>query len=231
MQSLPLLDVCLRIGCALVCGLVVGAERQWHQRTAGLRTYALVSVGAALFLLISSTSSDPSSQARIVGQIVTGIGFLGAGVMMRNPTSSSVKGLNTAATIWGISAVGCLAGCGLFTYAFLGTFSLLLINVFLRPLVDHINRRPEDEVEISVHYTIELRCLTRKVGHLRQLLTQLAIAPLHMQHLHSEVKGEETVVKALIGCPERLDSQIEHLSSRLALEPDVTSISWHNKTN
>jgi len=231
MIPIPVTDVALRIACALVCGIIVGAERQWHQRTAGLRTYALVSVGAALFLLLGRTSGDPTSEARIVGQIITGIGFLGAGVIMRNPNSASIKGINTAGTIWGVSAVGCLAGAGLYVYTFLGTASLLLINVLLRPLVDQINNRPEANPEINIRYTLSLRCPAPKAAHLRQLLTQLTVAPLHLQQLDSDNKGDECQLKASIGSTEREDALIERLTSRLAAEQDILGISWHARGN
>ena len=101
-----------RAGAALVLGAAVGLERQWRQRTAGLRTNALVALGAALFelfavLLSGARDVDPT---RIAAYVVSGIGFLGAGVILRD--GIHVRGINTAATIWCSAAVGILAGAG-----------------------------------------------------------------------------------------------------------------------
>jgi len=97
-KPLSPVEFALRLGCALLCGAVIGVERQWRQRTAGLRTYTLVAVGSALFVMLATLTPGDSSPTRIAGQIVTGIGFLGAGVIMRS--GLTVRGLNTAGTIW-----------------------------------------------------------------------------------------------------------------------------------
>ena len=100
------LEFSLRLGCALFCGITIGVERQWRQRSAGLRTYTLVAVGSALFVMVAALTPGESSPTRIAAQVVTGIGFLGAGVIMRS--GLPVRGLNTASTIWCSSAVGTL---------------------------------------------------------------------------------------------------------------------------
>src|SRR5215469_11636110 len=92
---MSLLDFCLRLGCALLCGAAIGVERQWRQRSAGLRTYTLVAIGSALFIVVGCVIDDPS-RTRIASYVVSGIGFLGAGVIMRS--GLNVRGLNTAAT-------------------------------------------------------------------------------------------------------------------------------------
>ena len=100
-----------RIATALVLGVIIGFERQWHRRPAGLRTNALVAVGSAGFVLISALMNGENSPTRIAAQVASGIGFLGAGVILRE--GLSVRGLNTAATLWCSAAVGSLAGLGL----------------------------------------------------------------------------------------------------------------------
>lgn len=97
----------LHLTLAVALGAIIGAERQWRQRMAGLRTNALVATGAAIFIL-SSVSTSPDSPGRIAAQIVSGIGFLGAGVIMRQ--GMNISGLNTAATLWCSAGVGVLAG-------------------------------------------------------------------------------------------------------------------------
>lgn len=106
-------DYLARIGCAFLMGTLIGVERQYRQRNAGLRTNILVSVGAAAFTVLSysmtSGSGDPS---RVAAQIVSGIGFLGGGLILKD--GFTVRGLNTAATIWCSAAYGTLSGVGFY---------------------------------------------------------------------------------------------------------------------
>lgn len=217
----------LRLGCALLEGALIGLERQWRQRTAGLRTYTLVAVGSALFVMLATlTPSDPSS-TRIAGQIVTGVGFLGAGVIMRS--GLNVRGLNTAGTIWCSSAVGTLAGSGFYWQSFAGAVLVLGINTLLRPLVACINRHPVDPSEQECRYSLQLTCLGRQEIQLRTLLVQLtSVSPLVLQELESVVGKTQShaVLRAILSSPERMDSQVEQLVSRLSLEKNVVGLSW-----
>lgn len=221
------LDFGIRVGCALFCGAVIGAERQWRQRTAGLRTYTLVSVGSALFVLLGTLMPGDSSPTRIAGQIVTGIGFLGAGVIMRS--GLNVRGLNTASTIWCSSAVGTLAGSG-FVWAAMGGAAVVLgINTLLRPFVSLINRQPVDPSEQEFRYSLQLTCLDRQETQLRTLLVQLtSLSPLVLHGLESVVGKTQThaVLRAILSSPERMDAQVEQLVSRLSLERNVVGLSW-----
>jgi putative Mg2+ transporter-C (MgtC) family protein len=115
-----------------------GAERQWRQRMAGLRTNALVAAGAAMFVMLSALAARPEDSFRIAGQIVSGIGFLGAGVILRN--GLNITGLNTAATLWCSAAIGTLAGYGMSGSAISGAFAVLAANVCLRPIGKALNR-------------------------------------------------------------------------------------------
>lgn len=139
MPDLSWAEVLLRVSLAGVLGGAIGFEREIREREAGLRTHMLVSVGSALFTLISayawrdfefSTADgivfDPT---RIAAQIVTGIGFLGAGAIIRQ--GLSVRGLTTAATLWVVAAIGMASGAGYYSAAFITT---VLVIVFLWPL-------------------------------------------------------------------------------------------------
>lgn len=124
----------LRIGAAFLLGGIIGLERQWQQKNAGLRTNTLVAVGAASYVLLSIdlhilSGGDPG---RITAQIVTGIGFIGAGVIMKD--GFNVSGLNTAATIWCSAAVGTLAGVGFFIEALVTPAAVVLSHLILRPI-------------------------------------------------------------------------------------------------
>ena len=216
----------LRLGCALLCGAVIGAERQWRQRTAGLRTYTLVAVGSALFIIVSCIVPD-SSSTRIASYVVSGVGFLGAGVIMRS--GLNVRGLNTAATIWCSSALGTLAGFGYFRFALLGTACVLGVNTLLRPVVAQINRQPVDLCEQEFKYSLQLTCLGRQEIQLRTLLVQLtSVSPLTLHELESVVGRSQThvVLKAILSSPERMDAQVEQLVSRLSLEKNVVGLNW-----
>jgi putative Mg2+ transporter-C (MgtC) family protein len=221
------LELVVRLGSALVLGSMIGAERQWRQRTAGLRTYSLVSVGAALFVLLAPLTGV-REESRIAAQVISGVGFLGAGVLMR--TGLSVHGLNTASTIWCSAAVGILAGSGFSAAALLGTSFVLVINIFLRPLADWIGRHSKKEsAEHAVQYSIQLICRGRQEGRVRTLLIQLlTVSPLALQEVESVVGQDEknTVIKATLITPERNDAQVEQIASRLSLERDVVGISW-----
>lgn len=108
---MQILDFVLRLGAALLMGAVVGLERQWRQRMAGTRTNALVSAGASAFVMCAFMVRDTSrSEAQIVSYVVSGVGFLGAGVIFKD--AGSVRGLNTAATIWCSAAIGAISGLG-----------------------------------------------------------------------------------------------------------------------
>lgn len=131
----------LRLFTALLAGLLIGFERQWHHKSAGLRTNTLVSVGAAVFVLLSIIVTEKGSGdvTRIIGQVVTGIGFLCAGIIFKE--GLSVHGLTTAVTVWCCSAVGCLAAAGYFTETFIATFVIIGINISLKPLDDWLTKR------------------------------------------------------------------------------------------
>jgi len=211
-----------------VLGSVIGAERQWRQRTAGLRTYSLVSVGAALFVLLAPLTGVQGEASRVAAQVISGVGFLGAGVLMR--TGLSVHGLNTASTIWCSAAIGVLAGSGFYAAASLGTTFVLIINIFLRPMADWIGRHAKKETaEHTIEYSIQLVCRGRQESRVRTLLIQLlSLSPLALHEVESVVGQDDkhTVIKAMVSAPERNDAQVEQITSRLSLERDVVGISW-----
>src|SRR6516162_2779864 len=130
----------LNLAVALALGAVIGFERQWRQRMAGLRTNTLVAIGAASFVIFASLVPGEGSPTRVAAQVVSGIGFLGAGIIFRE--GLNITGLNTAATLWCSAAVGVLAGEGLAAHAALATAFVIFANLGMRPLVRLINRPP-----------------------------------------------------------------------------------------
>jgi putative Mg2+ transporter-C (MgtC) family protein len=129
-----------RIFIAFLLGSLVGFERQWHHRGAGLRTNALVSLGAAMFASIGFMILPPTADSllRVPAQIVSGIGFLGAGLILRE--GFTVRGLNTAATLWCSAGIGTLCGMGLWQEAGVGAMMVLVANAVLRPVVKRVDR-------------------------------------------------------------------------------------------
>src|SRR5215475_4541200 len=142
------LELGSRIAIPVVLGALIGFERQWHRRLAGLRTNALVATGSAGFVVIGALMTGESSPTRIAAQVASGIGFLGAGVILRE--GLSVRGLNTAATLWCSAAVGSLAGLGFGAVAFVTTVAIVVVNLSLRPLGRLLDRQGRSGAELQV---------------------------------------------------------------------------------
>jgi uncharacterized membrane protein YhiD involved in acid resistance len=152
---MTLIQFALHIVAAVLLGAAVGLERQWRQRLAGLRTNALVSMGAAAFVALSLLVEPTADLTRIAAQVVSGIGFLGGGIILRE--GLNVRGLNTAATLWCSAAVGSLAGMGYLLPALVTALVVVAANVLLRPLALLINRQPVAQTsEVEVDYLVEV---------------------------------------------------------------------------
>ena len=131
-----------RLLLAALLGAAVGLERELRQKSAGLRTNTLIAVGSALFTAVSIELAEGTAAAdrtRIAAQIVTGIGFLGAGAIMR--TGSGISGLTTAATVWVNAAIGMAAGAGEYHLALMATGVTLVVLLALSPIEAWIDRR------------------------------------------------------------------------------------------
>lgn len=125
------LEFLVRVLLATGCGALIGLERQYRSRTAGLRTQALVAAGAASFVLFGEQVGGTDAPVRIAAYVVSGVGFLGGGVILRQ--GFSVQGLNTAATLWCSAAIGCQAAAGHMIPALTLTAIVLAIHTVLRP--------------------------------------------------------------------------------------------------
>ncbi|MEP6680479.1 MAG: MgtC/SapB family protein [Chloroflexota bacterium] len=134
------INLALRLTVGLVLGAIIGFERELHRQPAGFRTHSLVSLGAALFTVVSAfgfagSTVDPT---RIAAQIVSGIGFIGAGTILQY--RGHIRGLTTAASLWSVAAIGTAAGAGLFVVAITGTV-LILVILSLLDQVEEITRK------------------------------------------------------------------------------------------
>ncbi|MFZ0763052.1 MAG: MgtC/SapB family protein [Bradyrhizobium sp.] len=217
----------LNLGVATLLGACIGFERQWRQRMAGLRTNTLVAIGAASFVVFESLFPDETSPTRVAAQVVSGIGFLGAGIIFRE--GLQVTGLNTAATLWCSAAVGLLAGSGHPLHAAAVTLFVVLTNLTLRPLVRLINQQPIVQAETDFRYNVRVVCRSPEEAHVRALLLQstgnghLSLRQLDSTDLEESGRVE---VNALLTSVAKNDAVLEQVVGRLSLEPTVSAASW-----
>jgi putative Mg2+ transporter-C (MgtC) family protein len=212
---------------ALFLGICIGVERQWRQHSAGLRTNSLVALGAALFVGLSILMDHEASPTRIAAQVVSGLGFLGGGVILREGTN--IRGLNTAATIWCSGAVGTLAGAGYPLYALAGTALVLVVNVMLRPVSRWIDSRRLPMQEEDTCYRLRIETTPDHDAELRQILLRHVNGHdrLTLQALSTEDTDEGMcVIVAEIYAMERNDRAMEEVASRVGIEREVKSVRW-----
>jgi putative Mg2+ transporter-C (MgtC) family protein len=139
---------------AIAAGIIVGLERQWQKKMAGVRTTALVSFGSCMFVTLSTFMAETdSSPTRMAAQVVSGIGFLAGGVILRD--GFSVSGINTAATLWCSAAIGSMIGAGYPLQGIVAAFMLLFMNILLRSLSYKVDNFRSD----STHYYVSVTCL------------------------------------------------------------------------
>jgi putative Mg2+ transporter-C (MgtC) family protein len=222
----PLASFAINLLVAFALGFVVGLEREFRPHTAGLKTHILVSVGAALFVgLALFDSREPPN--RIAGQIVTGLGFLGAGVILRE--GLNVKGLNSAATIWCIGAVGTLAGAGHLLPATLGAAAILVVHLTLLPVVNFASRFAREAVFVETEYRLRAECEENHDQTVRQLVLRCVT-----EHRNLGLNGLSTqelahgrlVVIANILSPQRDDRALEEIVAKLVSAPEVKAAGW-----
>lgn len=228
-DDLELAVFALRIVLALALGMAIGFERQYHQHPAGLRTNALVCVGAAMFVSLSTLMHDTASPTRVASYVVSGIGFLGGGVILRE--GLNVRGLNTAATLWCTAAIGSLVGAGRVKHAAVGAVTILFTHLALRPLVFAIEERLKvTSVEVETLYRITVVGAPDREGLIRAILMRHvnSVQKMSIQGISTEAREgcDDKAVVAEIFSVGRNDKVMEELVSRLNIEPEVTSIRW-----
>lgn len=228
-ELLPFLDTVVSLGAAFILGTLIGVERQYRQRTAGLRTNVLVAVGAAAFADLAGRVGGPTDVLRVVANVITGVGFLGAGVIMKE--GLNVRGLNTAATLWCSAAVGCCTGADMLAEGLLITFIVIAGNTLLRPLASAIDRIPinarASEVSYEMHLTVEAPAAA---GAREALIAQLEKAAYPVSAVSSSAQdGMVELVARLVSTavnPDELDQVVE----RLAGQRGVTHAHWESTT-
>lgn len=214
----------IRLSICFALSILIGLERQLRHRMVGLRTNVLVCIGAFLFVYLSF-GINTSDNTRIAAQVVSGIGFLGAGVILRD--GNKIKGLNTAATLWCVAAIGVLCASGLVIEATLGTIFVLLSNIILRLISLFIM----DKIKASAKekYTIRINCKKAKEEKIRTNFAKIIDNnDLVLNSLErSEITEEEIKLKAIMitGVP----SKVEMVINKISTDPGVISITWEHE--
>ena len=216
----------LRIIVCYILSALIGIERQLHNKITGLRTNVLVSLGAFLFVYYSFGPYIEGDQMRIAASVVSGIGFLGAGVILRN--GNRITGLNTAATLWCAAAIGVLTARGMLTEAIIGTSLILFSNVLLRLISTQIEKKVKKQK--SVKYTINLTC-----DDALDIIIRTKIADVieknnfKLDSLEKNYLNKETIkLKFIIIASE--SETMRELIKELSEESGVSKFSWdHTK--
>ena len=166
--DISLLFAAINMSFALVMGAIIGSERQFRGRMAGLRTNALVALGAAGFVDFAALFPDDINPTRVAAQVVSGIGFLGAGIIFRD--GFNIQGINTAATLWCSAAVGLISGSGHLGYAAALTALIVFSNLGLRPVVRKLKRAAARNAQGFQTYQMKVSCLHKDSKDIRGLL-------------------------------------------------------------
>lgn len=218
-------EFALRVLIGGLLGAAIGFERQWRQRGAGVHTSALVAIGAALFAELGVAGAD--SQSRIVANIVTGVGFLAGGVILRQ--GASITGLNTAGTIWATAAVGALAGLGHFGHAFTGAAAVLVFNLVLQPLVEAVDSRASvyQERRGEKTYRVHTVCDEGTVLDVRSAIVDaIAANKLDLRGISTESTNQGHEIRAELRLKHRDDGAVERLSAAITRRPGVRQVTW-----
>ena len=229
-QLTDFIDTLVSLTTAFVLGTLIGAERQYRQRTAGLRTNVLVALGAAAFVDLAMHLTGADGAVRVIAYVVSGIGFLGAGVIMKQ--GMDVRGLNTAATLWASAAVGSCAGADMVAQAAALTVFVLAGNTLLRPLVNAINRIPLDEKASEATYYVKLAVTTDALPAMRdQLVERLENAKYPVADIEVVETGDDLleIVAKLVSTavdPNELNAVVGDLQR----QPGVRHATWEVNT-
>ncbi|MFB8341016.1 MgtC/SapB family protein [Brucella cytisi] len=219
-------SIMIDLGLALLLGSAIGLERQLKQRHSGLATHGLVALGAAAYASLPH-ALGLVGDLRMGSQVVTGIGFLGAGLIIKD--GASIKGLSTAATIWSTGAVGVLTGYGLWLLAIETAFFIVCLNISLPRIAVLVNRYSFVEPEIEQFYLVKFRCPAESEVSVRALLIQtldLKKLRFHAIRSHHIEGSDEVEVEATLFAGKEDDRLVEGLVAQLSLRSSIKSTSW-----
>jgi putative Mg2+ transporter-C (MgtC) family protein len=224
------LEIIGRLAMSLVFGLIVGIERQWHHKNAGIKTNTLVSVGSTAFALISLRGFGATNNpAAVAAGVVTGIGFIGAGVIMRR--GGSVQGINTAATLWAAGSMGLAIGAGYYQLAPVLLVTIVIIQVALRPLSVAINKR-SGLISPLTTYHLRISFNSGAADSVRSAWSEFAGQSGVSVIDYNQTKGNglESALEATFSLSELRASQMTAFAQKLANIPGVTKSGWSQET-
>ena len=226
-QLADFLDTLISLTSAFVLGTLIGAERQYRQRTAGLRTNVLVAVGAAAFVDLGNRLTGADGAVRIIAYVVSGIGFLGAGTIMKE--GMNVRGLNTAATLWASAAVGACAGADLVAQSVALTLFVLAGNTLLRPLVNAIDRIPLNAATSEAQYELVVTTDILHVAELREALDErLEAAKYPVRETEVAYRSDDIVEITATLVPLAAETaELDRVTAELSRLPGVRHATWN----
>jgi putative Mg2+ transporter-C (MgtC) family protein len=217
---------------AVILGSLIGFERQWTRHPAGI-TNILVCIGSFFFTSFSfifindSQLKDIRDVTRVAAQVVAGIGFLGAGVIMRQ--GLNIRGLNTAATIWCSGSIGVLCAYGNVWLPIIGTVFILIVNVGLHPIARRIRESRTGKAEKEEQEgLIRIVCDPDKEFYIRSLLMQMVAAEsIVLRNLQTSDTEGKVKLKATVIAEEAQEAALEKIIARLSVEKGVLSAGWY----
>ena len=218
------IDFIIRITICFILGVLIGIERQCRRKQAGIRTITLVSLGAFLFVSISGLTAS-GDITRIAAQVVSGIGFLGAGVILRDGVN--IRGLNTAATLWCSAAIGALTALGLLFEAFIGVAYVLMANLFLRFISRKLLRKTMHAKIIN--YNINIICDEERENTIKNTIIQkFRNNPMSIKYFSTKKVDNQIQIELQIETQKTYSEDINIIINKLCLEPGVISIKYDN---
>ena len=224
-----MLSFVIKVSLSFFLGMVIGLEREWRKCGAGLRTNVLVSTGAAIFISMAVDIGGTAAE-RIASYVVSGVGFLGAGVILKD--GASIRGLNTAATLWCTAAIGAYCGMGWIAQPVIGALFILSAHILLRPVSAKIRKLSPLQFtdQEEYHYRFVALCNEEEENHIRMLFIQyignnpdLLLKSISSTDSHSPryVKVDVEMISM-----KRQDRSMEKVASFLTLEKGIISIKW-----
>ncbi|MGJ0392316.1 MAG: MgtC/SapB family protein [Methylocystis sp.] len=215
---------------ALLLGTLIGAERQYRQRNAGLRTNALVALGASAFVDLGMRLMGNQGATQVLAYVASGVGFLGAGVILKE--GMNIRGLNTAATIWCSAVTGAFAGADHPAEAMLMCGFVLAGNTFLRPLVNLIERAPIDESQTESNF--ELRVVTDDASRdaLREAIEErLEEAKYPAREIREMERDEGVEIIATLAATSVEAVELDAIAEELGRLTNVAHATWSSRAS
>ena len=220
------LEPLARLMLSVLLGTIVGVERQWHHKTAGLKTNTLVAVGATAFALVSEygfgTNSNP---AQVAAGVVTGIGFIGGGVIMRR--AGSVQGINTAATLWATASIGLAVGQGFYRLAFFTFFAILIIQFAFRWLAALIDRRSGFIIPLLT-YHLTVQCTPSAAETVKNIWADFSkqIGVCVNSYSETQTTTAEILIVTTFGLSELRQHDLVELGQKLGAGNGISKAEW-----